>query len=92
MQKPCVALVRPLFHSLLKLWATVLLTTFASLHLFSYTGPAKNLPEDVERILKKSNEHAYFEKNIGQWSSKFLGLAKISNMKARFYEDKVSLF
>lgn len=89
-QKTCIALVRPCFQSLLKLWVATLLLLSFSAHGFSFSESSNNLSEEVERILKKSNQHGYFEKNVGQWNSSFLGLAQGSNMNVRFYEDKIS--
>ena len=83
---------RFLSHSLLKLWVGLLLclSHLSSLSAFSGSSVNSNVTAEVERILKKSNQKAYFEKNIGQWNGSFEGLAQASNMTARFYADKVS--
>ena len=77
-------------YSLLKLWGATLLLLSSTIYLSANAPSDSNLTEEIERILKKSNQQSYFEKNIGQWHASFAGLAKVSNMTARFYEDKVS--
>ena len=44
----------------------------------------------VERILKKSNSKIHFEENLGQWESDELGRFNTHDLKARFFDNKVS--
>lgn len=71
------------------LWFVLALITLCT-PVFADQDSNTSAKDDYEKLLKKSNQKAYFEKNIGQWNSDVEGNAVISTTTARFYKDKIS--